>query len=1320
MQGMPSEKKQQFIRRIGILSKDQKFCNLSALAQGIDRLLAAETTTAQDNQTTANEKRILRTLVNWISGLYESFQLYSSARQPIPNGVAPLAQAARMINNLSVYDTRLKTWVKNKTGHTKPLDYYHQCLNSDQKTRLIELTSTQEVDTLCAQLQLHASHIKRPVFYIDKPEDLICAAPWLDEQSDHTGNLRRGPGGPLVKFINENKNKNPLIIVNYENFNADDIVRFNSLLDKNPSADGTDLPAKAMVIGLINRNKSGCYQGSDFYSRFKRVEHCPLTSEQFNEMGSFNTVDVITETSSDERASVINLYYAPDWEERLLGRWEFNGDRFTFIEGELVKAIEKGAPITIQQGFWGEPAFERFWQQLMTTGVRKGNQVFRVPNTVKLQRPAKDVYSWVDPPVIQSGLSEDKNARVLNPTCLIDFFDPYVVINSKFEKKKGWIKAADGQTLVVNVTRSLNDDTWAMLLDACKSFNVKLEIHAAPGVEFPASFHYAPTPIHAEKFSTQLALNDTLITSTDVDTTLAMLTKHSSEYVVIDVSECTAADLLVKLHAELNKETLAFTCTKSDSALTTALAADKQVILKGNFSPELLDSLAPLLQRRQQAESVSGNIILISNDIKAGAFIRNRYNHEVTKEEKLACLDYEHTITEQLQSYLEVESLSKLKARAVYLRDNPLATSSEGTWLGMYHAAPEFNDRCPKLDRGISSKKSHDFTQGRIDQVNLALRSSKYVFLTGLSGVGKTTFVEKELCDQNDALYLTESRIKNWAEDQSNKRKILFIDEANLSPRQWKEFEGLFNNPPTVLIDGKLYQLTDNHRVIFAGNPVTYGDERTLASFFQDHGSAVLFKPMPIEVIYEKILKPVFDGVQMTDNDLDLVTNRILAVYRFVCECSTTDILITPRELQMMALLTIMRKKENPSQDIGEIAQHFSYALAKNLIPDSKRSSFDQQFNPVQPIKIAEVESKKTIWQKLNAYLAYFNLPQYRPAANEAEFLITPSRQSLSQQLNDLLTLRQWRGENQTGLNSQQLSGGLGGLIIEGEPGIGKSELVIHMLIKHGYQEQKDYKNPTSKKNQFYRMPVSMDPDEKEALLIKAFKEGAVVVIDEINSSSMMERLLNDLLMGKNPNSVPGEKVEPGFMIIGTQNPVTMAGRRAASSALQRRLITTELPDYTSNEIKTILFAKGVDEIEADLMIAAYESNRRVALANNLSPAPNFRHLMQLSDDHLRSQKITGALNRSLKALKSSYIGYSKKDKIAELSEIIEKIALLDDKLGSNIEDFAIKANQTRTNRLSWFGLHNTTTFNRLKKELTKIRENDLNLDEIKPERRPQ
>ena len=1111
-----------------------------------------------------------------------------------------LIEAIRASANKEHYNNALKTWDKTAKYQTTPLSYGYECLTQNHAKRLIELNSTHHLDTLRLYLEKQAASIHRPVYYIDKPDDLICSAPWMKKNADGTGELCKGPGGPLYDFLQTHQDDNPLILVNYEQFSADDIVRFNGLLDKDPHADGTALPKNTMIIGLMNRNKPDCYQGSDFYSRFNRAEHCPLEDEVLDALTSRRAVQVDDRQNTEENTTIINLYHAPDWEERLLGRWVLDGDTLSFNEGELVKAIAAGKPIEIQNGLWGDKAFERFWQQALSGGVRYAGVRIEIPEGISIIRPETERYVWNMDLIINinntiNGI--ESNTLMLNPTSLGDFFGRYEIQGNKLMQQKGWIEthALLNQPCVIHVTRTLTDDAWAMLLDECKQRNVPLQLYVASGVALPVAFNHGCLKPEVMPEISFPVTDDALIISTDIDTTVSMMTKQANTiYDVIDVSECTSADLLLRLDGKLNQETLRFEFSQSERALITGLACNKNIILKGYFSPELCDALAPVLLERQKAPQ-NEQLILVTDNKAVAGYLSQIYAHAVSIEEKLAALAVDdQKIKDKLAPYFEKESLSQLKARCTYFRTHPDATNSDDAWLGMEHLSGHTHAETGALDRTQSEAISAAFTEARMHDVHEVLASSPYVFLTGLSGVGKSTFVETELCQHdNAALYLTENSIQAWAQDQSDKQKILFLDEANLSPRQWSEFEGLFNQPPSLLVNGVLHTLDEHHKVVFAGNPVSYGDERTLAPFFKRHGNAVLFTPLPPAVIYEKILKPVFSG---TNIEIEDVTKRILEVYRFVCACSETEVLISPRELQMMALLTLTRAQNHPEQKLEDIAEHFTYALAKNLVPQTKRAEFDTQFKPKNPI------------------------PLKRNIINDArQFCITPSRQALSQQMNDFIQLRQWRRTSYDSLNIQQKSGGLGGMIIEGEPGIGKSELVIAELVTNGYKEVHDFTHLTTEENLFYRMPVSIPLSEKEALLIKAFHEGAVVMIDEINSSPMMERLLNDLLMGKNPRPIEGVVTKPGFMVIGTQNPVTMSGRRVASTALQRRLMTIELPEYSSEEIKTILLAKGIQDLEVDAMVEAYESNRAYAIQKNLSPVPNFRNLIDLAEHHLAS-----------------------------------------------------------------------------------------------------
>jgi hypothetical protein len=1154
----------------------------------------------------------------------QHFCIASLAKKGAPVSQQALIAAIRSSSNEAQYDKQLKTWDKSNVLVDSVPEYTKTCLQVTEQnsTRLIELTSTEQVDTMRLQLERAARSTHRPVFLIDDPDDLICSAPYMKRDANNRGTIQKGPGGALYDFLMTHQTAipPPLLVVNYDRFNADDLVRFNALLDKVPKADGTPLPTGTQVIGLINTNKPDCYQGSDFYSRFKQVERCPLTTKQLKQASPKNLVSL----SSEAPAIGINLYHAANWRDRLLGHWVMKGDSLTFEEGELYhamrQAVQQNKPIEIQQGLWDEPEFQRFWDQIRSTGIRHaGRTICLPPSVVRITHPAVEQYDW---DVLRQAivsvdhtLSQDAEAMALNPTQLGSFFGQYQydAVLKGLIKTDGIVKAG---VLSVNVTRQLNLDEWAMLLARCNQYNIRLAIHASSGLDLPSVLQVTPSEPSVldatANYTRGMALAcDAVITSSDPDTTTSQLTR-AGEYEVIDISECGPADLLQRLDGSFDSETLRFKFNEIKGAVLHALEQNKKLILKGHFSDELKDALAVLLlERQREVRASTGQLILVTDTKETTSFAANAWMHTVEVDEKYHALGFlDDTLKEKIAPFMEHESLGKLKARVDYLKLNPSALSSDDAWIGMRHSVSMPMSTKP-LNTSTSAAETRAWIDARKQALNEVLENAPYVFITGMSGVGKSTFVQKEWCESGDVLYSSEAAMQDWINDKTpNQRKLLFLDEANLSTRQWSEFEGLFETPPSILFKGVLYPLTAEHKVVFAGNPVSYGDERTLAPFFERHGHAVLFNPIPPAVLYEQILKPVFSVSDEVEKSVE-ISRRILDIYAFFCKISKTDVLITPRELQMMALLTLSRSRQYPEQDIGVIAEHVTYQLSSHLVPQALKNNFDAQFKPKTSLVMPKTQDSNA-------------------------FLVTESREATLHQLNDVLSLREWRrGAASTDMTDEQKYGGLGGILIEGAPGIGKSELVIETLLSKGYQEEHDFEHKSTRENPFYRMPVSLSYPEKEALLLKAFHEGAVVCIDEMNSSPMMERLLNDLFMGKTPDNKRPEKA--GFMVIGTQNPVTMAGRRSASTALQRRLITIELPEYNTRELQAILTQKGVVADEVTSMVRIYEKHRAYAIKQHLQPVPNFRDLCNVADAYIKSNvPMSQALDSNLSAIAAS------------------------------------------------------------------------------------
>ncbi|CAM4443887.1 MAG: hypothetical protein LEGION0398_MBIBDBAK_01433 [Legionellaceae bacterium] len=234
--------------------------------------------------------------------------------------------------------------------------------------------------------------------------------------------------------------------------------------------------------------------------------------------------------------------------------------------------------------------------------------------------------------------------------------------------------------------------------------------------------------------------------------------------------------------------------------------------------------------------------------------------------------------------------------------------------------------------------------------------------------------------------------------------------------------------------------------------------------------------------------------------------------------------------------------------------------------------------------------------------------------------VLLDSRIALWDQLNQLLALCNYKREVAT--LDEQRYGGLGGIIIEGESGIGKSELVLALLEANDYKEKKiDTSSEIIDSGKyFYRIPVSLPIEKKEMLLLEAFNNGALVIIDEINSAPIMERLFNSLLMGK---TIEGKKpAKPGFFLIATQNPVSMAGRRIMSDALSHRLLKVTLPPYTSNEMKMILCGMGLDETQVSELLKAYDISLNKAKREKLSPAPTFRDVLRIASEINKAENV--------------------------------------------------------------------------------------------------
>jgi MoxR-like ATPase len=532
-------------------------------------------------------------------------------------------------------------------------------------------------------------------------------------------------------------------------------------------------------------------------------------------------------------------------------------------------------------------------------------------------------------------------------------------------------------------------------------------------------------------------------------------------------------------------------------------------------------------------------------------------------------------------SLYEHKSLSQLRTISRYKALHP-DQKNTCAWQGLEALPQQTHSTAVTLDLSKAPELTKALNQARVKAVQDVLIDAPFVVLTGISGVGKTSFVTNLWSKHSASLHIGEEQMRAWAQDRTPGLKTLFIDEANLNARDWSEFEGLFNTPPGLLIANQYVELSTEHKVIFAGNPLVYGGERHVPSLMKRHGNSVLFHPLPPEYLYQEILRPILSSLPPK------TALPILEVAAYLTQCSRNEVLISPRDLTSMALFTRAYCLKYPNAQALTVAQHYAFTLGYDLAPDAFKQEFKYRFPP------------------------QFDLVMQHSTVTP-DFIMTPSHHKANAALDDFLQLRRLQQSGQNGIFQDYK--GLGGLIIEGEPGHGKTRLVNEKLCAWDFKKGNPQEDNQGQ-NVFYDIPVSMPLTEKRALLLKAFHEGAVVLIDEINSSSFMERLMNDLLMARDPEGLPAQT--QGFLLIGTQNPVSMAGRAKASTALQRRMQKISIHQYTAAELTQILSLKNLSTLVIKDMVAEYidQSISSDQEANRLKTCP--RTLFKEADKLVR------------------------------------------------------------------------------------------------------
>jgi len=1077
-----------------------------------------------------------------------------------------------------------------KTSHLSVPDRLDQfdlvVLQSEGQNTLLRFTDEKMLVNYLHHLQQVPQAKTRGLFVINCMQDLESLTNSLIIDDHNLCHIQHGPSGPLYTFLNRYKQGNPIIVVNWSNFTLKQMVQANQLLDDTRKTDSMLVPERALIISL----SSNPHLGRDMTSRHHDEIIVPKTL-------IIPTVSwpELTGDMSNVQHVIIDFYQDANWQPYLFGSYKLTANVMTFIPGTLWLAL-KNKPEALHITFKNAPMHRDDFRYTIYSLINEGKlsyqgQTLYLPKQIHIT--ATQGFSFaLEPirPLLVRGYAHDYEAA-LNPESLSDFFAQYGYQQAVSAASKntlttlpGLIEAHRNQSLKVYLTKNLATASWAKLLNEAQRCHCQLMITLANNTDVPSKLQ---SLVCDEETIIEPHLDSSparLIVSNDLEMAERDIGFESLK--IVDVSELRKSNIFYRLNTFVQDQELIF--NERNNSIWQAVLKGETVVLKGRFSQELASVLVPLfkpnggLYYNGTLLKPKGKLIILTQDASLFNYVKTRENRLYTFEDRLALFSDEFkTYAKTHQKKIADYSLNQLNTLRQYF---PYPHDPNEPWLPLHSLPPNRPDM--SFD-DLSETAAKNFYEGRLKQIFTAFRRMAIVFLSGKTGDGKSSFMHELNHDITSQTTVFFGDLKAWATaTNADKMLILFIDEANLSHTDWSIFETLFNNPPFIIIDGHYYPLSDHHYVVFAGNPLSYKGTRNLPRLLSEHANVVTFGAMSNAYLFQKVLKPLIGD----HHDIGKLFLKV-----FVCIKSIDEHSISARELQMMGFLFQARIK--PLDDMMR-AKQVALDMALNVLHGEKipefKAWFDAEFGVIETLP-------KTYPPKLV-------LPSSSTKFNE--FTLTNNLHPLYDKLTDLIAVRDFK---QTTTDKRVQSGGISGLVIEGNPGNGKSHFIKQYLLSYGFHEKKITEQDSvtihvGSSKHFYYLPAGLSLDLKSKLLNLAFHEGAVVIVDEINASDMLELLelqINALLMGED---LDGKKAtNPGFTLLGTQNSIAMAGRKEASLAVQRRLLHCIFPDYEPIDMHQIVMDKGLDRLSAYHLVVQYLE----AKAINKDGTPTFRELMR-------------------------------------------------------------------------------------------------------------
>ncbi|HLB42587.1 MAG TPA: hypothetical protein VJN02_07030 [Gammaproteobacteria bacterium] len=909
----------------------------------------------------------------------------------------------------------------------------------------------------------------------------------------------------LIKFI-KNSSPNSVLIVNWMQCKASN-MGYNSLMDsQGRKLFDIFLKKGIKVITLITRAQLKQFS-EEFISRHGPKMAYSYLLEQEN-----------TDTSiSSATIPSVELYEDKfNWKNQLIGKLSFDNQKPIFKPGALLQAIKEKAPGLHIINPPQTEEFELWWYHLIQSRQLWHNDNYLdLPKDFIITKQTKPYH--YDEPLLISTVDMPDFSQIDYPLNLETwrYLFPYDHCQqNSLSPIPGWLARQANKEIHLLVTDSLNEHQWGKLIDEARQFHCTLRWSIIKNVTIPSCIPTQITASKKENDSENIATK--IIISNDLDTVekkLLSLEKLPDEIKIIDITEDTTFNYLfgrIKITARSinSAQMLSFSFQSTD--LGRELEKDGTIIFKGRPSKKLAAELETLFTRNP--------FVWING-------------------------------TQQ-----------PVKAKIIFLtHDNTL-----------FPFAPRQQDNISEKEKGrpenCSSKQKENglILEKRYHKIYKTLQTSATILVSGINDIGFSRLnadFNEYLNKQHPGIqcFTGMNKIDEWIKFSDATTKILFINRNELEKNHALTLlEGFSHQHPMLFYHDKFHFLSERHKVVIIES--TTQPQHT-TDFFKHHGRIIHCKPVGKEDLLFSLLKTLCPC--LSDQVIHGVVQLFLIQYQ---QWQHHDKLTHPlieQNLQMICwrfAASVLNHRDFFKQLSQESLNNSD--LPADIVLAAQFAIYDEMKGH---FKLEHRKHRKEIKSDLaigSLYKQYKTL-RMGPINDQLNhfpgcFKPTKSRHALLRDLTDQLEMCQLQKQY-----PKIFFNGTHGMMIEGKSGIGKSTTVVEYLKSFGYVDAlRSDANKQNLKKKYYHLSAS-NPEYLEKMIQQAFDEGAVMIVDEMNTLSIS--FIEPYLKGTDAHGNPPK--QPGFLLIDTQNPISFAHRKPIPSELLPYLAFTPLKEYSEEEL---------------------------------------------------------------------------------------------------------------------------------------------------------